>query len=116
MLALKVVLSQADPVPVLIFDEIDVGVGGRLGHVIGQKLRQLAQHHQVLCVTHLPQVAAYGHHHLNVVKRVEAGRTRVEVHPLHGEARLRELAAMLGAPTETGLQSAREMLQAVESR
>lgn len=115
MLALKTVLAHADPVPTLIFDEIDVGIGGRVGRVVGQLLRRLAQHHQVLCITHLPQVAAYGHHHLNVVKQVEEGRTRVTVQVLQGEARLWELAAMLGAPTPTGFQSAQEMLEEAEN-
>ena len=114
MLALKTVLAQADPVPTLIFDEIDVGIGGRVGRVVGQTLRRLARHHQVLCITHLPQVAAYGHHHFNVIKKVEGQRTWVEIHPLQGEARLWELAAMLGSPTERGFQSAQEMLQEAE--
>ena len=113
MLALKVVLSHADPVPVLIFDEIDVGIGGRLGGVVGRKLRQLAQGHQVLCVTHLPQLAAYGDRHLHVSKHLHKGRTVVRVRALEGDARVQELAAMLGAPTETGLESARELLRAV---
>jgi len=114
MLALKSVLSRADPVPVLIFDEIDAGIGGRLGDVVGKKLRQLAQDHQVLCVTHLPQLAAYGNRHIHVTKEVQGGRTRVRIHALSGEERVRELAAMMGAPTESGLHSAQEMLAGVQ--
>ncbi len=110
MLALKTVLSHADPVPVLIFDEIDVGIGGRLGGVVGRKLWRLARSHQVLCVTHLPQLAAFGDQHLKVVKEVAGNRTVVRVQTLEGDARVRELAAMLGAPTEAGLKSAQEML------
>ncbi len=110
MLALKTVLAHADPVPVLIFDEIDVGIGGRVGGVVGQKLWNLARSHQVICVTHLPQLAAYGDQHLHVLKQAEAGRTVVRVHVLEGEERIKELAAMLGAPTEAGLKSAQEML------
>ncbi len=111
MLALKTVLAHADPVPTLIFDEIDVGIGGRVGGVVGRKLHQLAQSHQVLCVTHLPQLAAHGDHHLNVIKQEEGGRTVVRVRVLAGEERVRELAAMLGAPTEAGLRSAQELLK-----
>lgn len=110
MLALKTVLAHADPVPVLIFDEIDVGIGGRVGGVVGQKLWNLARSHQVICITHLPQLAAYGDRHLRVLKQVEAGRTVVRVQDLGGDERVRELAAMLGGTTEAGLKSAREML------
>ena len=112
MLALKVVLSKADPTPVLIFDEIDVGIGGRVGSVVGRKLRQLAKSHQVLCITHLPQVASYGERHLKVEKQVVDGRTVTTVSPLEGESRLAELAAMLGTPGESGLHGARELLEA----
>ena len=75
MLALKNVLAQADHVPTLIFDEIDQGIGGRVGTVVGQKLAQLGRQHQVLCITHLPQLAAFGRQHLHVEKHVQAGRT-----------------------------------------
>ncbi len=110
MLALKSVLAHADPVPTLIFDEIDVGIGGRLGGVVGRKLWQLARTHQVLCVTHLPQLAAYGDWHLHVSKHRTDGRTHVRVHPLEGEERIQELAAMLGTPGESGHKSALALL------
>ncbi len=110
MLALKSVLAHADPVPTLIFDEIDVGIGGRLGGVVGRKLWRLARTHQVLCVTHLPQLAAYGDWHLHVSKHLTHGRTRVSVRPLEGEARIQELAAMLGTPGESGHESALALL------
>ncbi len=111
MLALKAVLSRADPTPVLVFDEIDVGIGGRVGSVVGEKLRSLAKNHQVLCVTHLPQVAAYGGRHLKVEKKVLGGRTIAEVTPLDREKRVEELAEMLGTPGESGRRSARELLE-----
>ncbi len=111
MLALKNVLAQADEIPTLIFDEIDQGIGGRLGHIVGYKLWQLARQHQVICVTHLPQLAAFGDQHLRVEKRLDAERTRTEITPLQGEQRLRELAQMLGGTSQNTLNSARELLQ-----
>jgi DNA repair protein RecN (Recombination protein N) len=95
-LALKVVLAAADDTPVLVFDEVDAGIGGRNAGALGERLKALAAHHQVLCVTHLPQIAAYADAHLHVGKRVEAGRTHTEVRALDGEERTAELAAMLG--------------------
>ncbi len=75
MLALKKVLTEADSVPTLIFDEIDQGIGGRVGMTVGEKLWQLARSHQVFCVTHLPQLAAFGDQHIRVLKLVDGGRT-----------------------------------------
>ena len=111
MLAIKTVLSTADDTPTLIFDEIDTGIGGRIGNVIGEKLASLAKHHQVLCVTHLPQLAAYADEHLRVGKEVVADRTRTVVQSLTQEQRLEELAAMLGGITPGTLRSAAEMLE-----
>ncbi len=111
MLALKNVLAQADKVPTLIFDEIDQGIGGRLGFIVGEKLWQLGKHHQILCVTHLPQLAAFGTQHYHVAKQVQDGRTTTTITLLHGEARLLELAQMLGGISESTLQSAHELLQ-----
>jgi DNA repair protein RecN (Recombination protein N) len=113
MLALKNVLAQADEVPTLIFDEIDQGIGGRIGAVVGQKLWRLGKAHQVLCVTHLPQLAAYGGQHFHVEKLLQGQRTITQVKPLHGEDRLVELAQMLGGLSEGTLQSARELAQSV---
>ncbi len=117
MLALKAVLSRADETPTLIFDEIDVGIGGRVGAIVGRKLWGLAapgvrgsRAHQVLCVTHLPQLAAYGDTHYHVIKTVEGERTLTHVRQLAGEERVKELAAMLGAPTAAGQESAAAML------
>jgi DNA repair protein RecN (Recombination protein N) len=111
MLALKNVLARADNVPTLIFDEIDQGIGGRVGTTVGSKLWRLARFHQVLCITHLPQLAAFGEQHLHVEKRAQTDRTLTVVEDLKGEARLKELAEMMGELSEGTLQSAREMLQ-----
>jgi DNA repair protein RecN (Recombination protein N) len=112
MLALKNVLARADFVPTLIFDEIDQGIGGRVGVVVGQKLWRLGRAHQVLVVTHLPQLAAYGDQHYRVAKRIVEGRTLTQVEPLAGDARRDELAQMLGGVTEGTLRSADEILEA----
>jgi len=112
MLALKNVLSAADPTATLIFDEVDAGIGGRAGTVVGAKLASLAREHQVLCVTHLPQIAAWAQQHLHVDKAVVAGRTVSTVRALAPEERIEELAVMLaGAATEASRQSARELLR-----
>ncbi len=95
-LALKVVLAAADETPLLVFDEIDAGVGGRHGSALGERLRALARYHQVLCVTHLAQVAAHADAHVVVGKRVAGGRTTTEARLLGADERARELAAMLG--------------------
>jgi DNA repair protein RecN (Recombination protein N) len=113
MLAIKNVLAQADSIPTLIFDEIDQGIGGRVGTVVGRKLWELARRHQVLCVTHLPQLAAYGDQHLKVIKQVTHGRTETQVDRMQGEARLVELAQMMGELSDGTRQSARELLLSV---
>jgi DNA repair protein RecN (Recombination protein N) len=111
MLALKNVLANADHVPTLIFDEIDQGIGGRVGTIVGQKLRHLARRHQVMCVTHLPQLAAFGEQHLQVNKHIQNQRTITQVNELSDESRLAELALMLGEVSQATLHSAKEMLQ-----
>ena len=116
MLALKNVLARDDQIPTLIFDEIDQGIGGRVGQVVGNKLWSLAHQHQVLCVTHLPQLAAFGSQHYHVEKYLESGRTITKVTRLTGEKRTTELAQMYGEISQGTLQSAREILQAVEKR
>lgn len=111
MLALKRVLTAADQTPTLIFDEIDQGIGGRVGSVVGEKLWGLTGGHQVLVVTHLAQLAGYADRHYRVFKRVDGGRTHTEIIPLSEERqRVEELAAMLGTVNESGYQSARELL------
>lgn len=111
MLALKTVLARVDPVPTLIFDEVDVGIGGRTGNVVGEKLWQLSSGHQVLCVTHLPQVASFADHHLNVVKLSDTSSVRVGVTVLSGDARVTELANMLGGATNATKSSATELIE-----
>jgi DNA repair protein RecN (Recombination protein N) len=116
MLALKNVLVQADAVPTLIFDEIDQGIGGRVGAVVGEKLWQLGRRHQVLCVTHLPQLAAFGDQHFSVRKLVQSGRTITQVDQLSAEKRLEELALMLGSLTDANRLAAQETLQTARDR
>jgi DNA repair protein RecN (Recombination protein N) len=116
MLALKNVLAKADQISTLIFDEIDQGIGGRVGAIVGEKLWMLARQHQVLCITHLPQLAAFGEQHFQVQKHVQEGRTTTQITPLQGEARLIELAQMLGEVSENTLRSASELIQSVERR
>jgi len=100
-LALKVALAEADQMPVLVFDEIDIGIGGRSGEIVGQKLWRLARHHQVVCVTHLPQIAAYGDVHYMVQKELSGLRTVTRLREVKDAERLKELAAMLGGGTST---------------
>jgi len=113
MLALKSALAEADTIPVLIFDEIDIGVGGRSGEVIGRKLWNLSRSHQVICVTHLPQIAAFADAHFNVSKRTAGERTVSTIEPLRGEARLNELAVMIAGSrvTPTALNTAGELME-----
>jgi len=105
------VLARADEVPSLIFDEIDQGIGGRVGMVVGHKLWNLSRTHQVFCVTHLPQLAVFGDQHYQVQKLVDNGRTLTRVERLDGEPRLLELSQMLGEVGEGTLRSAHELLQ-----
>jgi DNA repair protein RecN (Recombination protein N) len=116
MLALKNVLVRADKIPTLVFDEIDQGIGGRVGMVVGEKLWNLSKQHQVMCVTHLPQLAAYGSQHYKVTKEMADGRTLTEVLLLEGADRRSELAQMLGPVGEGTLRSADEILQIVAER
>jgi DNA repair protein RecN (Recombination protein N) len=111
MLGLKNVLARADEVPSLIFDEIDQGIGGRVGMTVGQKLWNLSRSHQVFCVTHLPQLAAFGDEHYQVQKLIQGNRTLTRVERLDGEPRLLELSQMLGEVGEGTLRSAHELMQ-----
>ena len=111
MLGLKNVLARADEVPSLIFDEIDQGIGGRVGMTVGQKLWNLSRSHQVFCVTHLPQLAVFGDEHYQVQKLIQDNRTLTRVERLDGEPRLLELSQMLGEVGEGTLRSAHELLQ-----
>jgi DNA repair protein RecN (Recombination protein N) len=112
MLATKGVWAGLDEIPVLVFDEIDANVGGEMGTVVGKALGELGGSHQVLCITHLPQVAVFGASHYAVAKSVQSGRTFTSVDPLDEDARVEEVARMLGGKglTKVTLQHAREML------
>lgn len=114
MLALKNVLAQADQIPTLVFDEIDQGIGGRVGGIVGNKLWNLTSQHQVFCITHLPQLAAFGNQHFRVEKQIMDNRTHTTVATLNGDNRVQELAQMLGTISESTLKSAREILAAAE--
>jgi DNA repair protein RecN (Recombination protein N) len=115
MLALKNVLARADQIPTLIFDEIDQGIGGRVGGTVGEKLWSLGRAHQVMVITHLPQLAVFGDQHFQVLKIVEDGRTLTRLTELTGEPRTLELAQMLGEVTEGTLRSAHDILQSAQT-
>ncbi|HZM03659.1 MAG TPA: DNA repair protein RecN [Candidatus Saccharimonadales bacterium] len=110
MLALKTVLATEDEIPVLVFDEIDANVGGETAVVVGEKMLEIARRHQVICITHLPAVAATASSHFLVNKRIENGRTLSEITLLDGPQRTREIARMLGGQTETARRHAEELL------
>ena len=114
MLALKCALQTRDRVDLLVFDEVDSGIGGAVAQAVGERLRSLAEHRQVVCVTHLPLIAALAGHHLAVSKHVAGGRTTVRVSALERNERVEELARMLagGRVTETTRRQARELLAA----
>ncbi len=117
MLALKASLQRTHEIPVLVFDEIDVGIGGKTAEAVGEKLREVSRYAQVLCVTHLPQIAALADWHLQVEKVTEGKRTRVIVTPLQFEERVKELARMLSGKqiTQASLQHAQELLARVSA-
>jgi DNA repair protein RecN (Recombination protein N) len=113
MLALLAVLAAADEVPTVIFDEVDAGIGGQTAGVVGDRLATVAEQRQVLCVTHLAQIAARAGHHLRVAKIVHGGRARATIEPLAARERVSELARMLGGETKAALSHARELLAEV---
>ena len=114
MLAIRTILADADRTPTVVFDEVDAGIGGGMGEVVGRKLSAASRRHQVLCVTHLPQIACFGDRHLLVQKRSLANRTETTVRVLGEDERPREVARMLGGPSRsaTALDHANELLQA----
>lgn len=116
MLALKSALSKADPVPTLVFDEIDVGIGGKVAEAVGKRLARLAKTHQVVCITHLPQIAKYAERHLSVSKSTRGGRTLTSIRTLDADSRVEELARMTSgaAVTKASLAHAREMLESAK--
>ncbi len=113
ILALKALLAKTDSVETVVFDEVDAGIGGDVAEVVGKKLADLAKHHQVICITHLPQIAKFGDSHFRISKQVSAGRTRTSINLLNTEDRYQEIARMLGGEkiTPTTLAHAREMLE-----
>jgi DNA repair protein RecN (Recombination protein N) len=116
-LAIQVVTAQTSTIPTLIFDEVDVGIGGTTGDVVGRLLRELGQRGQVLCVTHLPQVASKAHHHLRVEKKVDKKSAQTQLKALEGEDKVTEIARMMGGDTDSAqsLAHAREMVEGAAS-
>jgi DNA repair protein RecN (Recombination protein N) len=112
MLALKTILARLDRVPTLVFDEVDVGIGGRVGLQVGDTMRRVAQHHQVFAITHLPQIAARAHHHIVVTKGARSGVTTADVTVVDAADRVSEIARMLGGDAESDISRAhaRELL------
>jgi DNA repair protein RecN (Recombination protein N) len=117
MLALKVILARVDGVPSLVFDEIDTGISGRAAQAVAEKLARIAGDRQVLCVTHLPQVAAMADSHYLIVKQAEDGRTVTYVHELDEAGRADELARMIGGAevSRVTMEAARDMLQLADT-
>jgi DNA repair protein RecN (Recombination protein N) len=111
MLALKTVLAAEDEIPVLVFDEVDANVGGETANAVGEKMRQIADKRQVLCITHLPQVAAAGTAHYVVTKQVKDGRTISEISLLNKKERVAELTRMLGGQTDAARKHAEALLK-----
>ncbi|HET7225132.1 MAG TPA: DNA repair protein RecN, partial [Candidatus Eisenbacteria bacterium] len=114
MLALKCALDRRDPVDLLVFDEVDSGIGGAVAQAVGERLRGLSRHRQIVCVTHLPMIAALAEHHLRVTKHVQGGRTVARIDALDRRERIEELARMLAGDriTDTTRRQARELLAA----
>src|SRR5216683_1156660 len=115
MLAIKSALAAHDAIPLLVFDEIDTNVGGEIAHAVGAKMQTLAREHQVLCITHLPQVAATASSHFIVTKEVVGGRTYSQLREVSGKARREEIARMLGGKTESALKHAASLLKSPQS-
>ena len=117
MLALKTILARLDHVPTLIFDEVDAGIGGKVGLMVGDAMRRVAGHHQVFAITHLPQIAARAHHHIVVSKGARGGVTTADITIVDGDERIHEIARMLGGDAESAVSRdhARELLAAAEA-
>jgi DNA repair protein RecN (Recombination protein N) len=113
MLALKTILARVDQVPTLIFDEVDAGIGGRVGLQVGDTLRRVAKEHQVFAISHLPQIAARAHHHIVVAKGAKGGVTTADISVLEGTSRVNEIARMLGGDPESKVSRAhaKELLE-----
>ena len=115
MLAIRTLAAAAGPGKTLIFDEIDAGIGGRVADVVGKNLRRLGERYQVLCITHLPQIAAGGHAHFRIEKNVVQGRTVTRLTRLEGDERIEEVARMIGGASATNAAraAAKELLVTV---
>jgi DNA repair protein RecN (Recombination protein N) len=113
VLALKIILSSSRFVETVVFDEVDAGIGGSAAETVGKKLAELSDTHQVLCITHLPQIAKFGDHHFRISKQVVSGRTVTRITSLNRDERVEELARMLGGEkiTQTTLAHARELIR-----
>src|SRR5690349_1868553 len=117
MLALKTILARLDRVPTLIFDEVDAGIGGRVGLQVGETMRRVAAYHQVFAISHLPQIAARAHHHILVSKGARGGVTTADVTILDGDDRVTEVARLLGGDPESDVSRAhaRELLDSASA-
>ncbi|MCG2829469.1 MAG: DNA repair protein RecN, partial [Desulfobacteraceae bacterium] len=113
VLALKAILAEKGSVETVVFDEVDAGIGGSVAEAVGRKLSKLARYHQIICITHLPQIAKFGDNHFSITKKVSQGRTTTSINPLNEKDRVKEIARMLGGMeiTKTTLDHAREMLK-----
>lgn len=114
MLALKNTLAQADTIPTMVFDEIDQGIGGRIGALVGEKLWLLSRYHQVICITHLPQLAALYDSHYHVRKQISENRTQTVVTRMSADESLHELASLLGADNDENVSAVKTMLNEAE--
>jgi DNA repair protein RecN (Recombination protein N) len=112
MLAIKRIIGDLDRIPTMIFDEIDTGISGAAAGVVGRKLRQISENRQIVCITHLPQIAAFGEHHCRIVKTSDERSTHTTVVPLNESERIEEIARLLSGTevTQKGRDSARELL------
>jgi DNA repair protein RecN (Recombination protein N) len=117
MLALKNILADSDRIPLLIFDEIDAGVSGKIALSVGKSIRNLAETHQIICITHLPQIASFANIHYRVEKYIDNGRTFSKVNPLIGEDRVEEIASLMGGKNLTSefIESARQLIQEAQN-
>jgi DNA repair protein RecN (Recombination protein N) len=117
VLALKNVLSRTGSVDTVVFDEVDSGIGGATAEIVGRKLKEVSAAHQVICITHLPQIACYGDSHLRVVKKITGGRTTTAVDKLDERQKIEEISRMLGGVdlTETTRDHAREMIESAKA-
>jgi DNA repair protein RecN (Recombination protein N) len=113
VLAIKAILAETDSVGTIVFDEVDAGIGGGVAEIVGKKLGNLACHHQVICITHLPQIAKFGNHHYHIAKKIDDGRTKVTITLLNETQRVEEIARMLGGVelTQATLDHARELVK-----